>query len=527
MSRNWHAVILLAVLAALAMVLILYVTGPGMVLTGDSVRYIMGAENMVLGNGYSRLDGYGNPKPIVGFPPAFPASISLLMFLGIDKLVAPRILNTFFFCGNVFLVGWLIFRFSKKQLPAVLGAVAVLGFHRTVEFHSYALSEPGFIFLSLLSFVLLAEYQRNHTWGRLLLLGLVLGILPLFRYVSLAVLPVACLLILVFSNEEWKKRLVKVVVLGVEGILPTLLWFQRNARLEGTVTNRSLAYHPIPVEKLVNYRNEVVSWLIPQILQIEWRPRFSHLIIVLAVLTLGYAVFKYRQYKTQAFEPGHIWSYKLLPIFSLLFMYAYLATVFLSTSFLDASMSAYRRYLLPVYVYLVIFLLCMFVELISMAKPWRYAGIAGFVLWVFIFGFHLQFTCDSLEEIRDVSAYDSWAEGAVEAGEFLRDLDPSTVILTNEIDLVYLLGRNSFLIPIKQDNYTQEARDDFDHQLEAFHEKMENGAVLAIFDSFYRREFKYATFEELTEGLVLVHVSNTAEIFADPEVFPMEGIGEE
>ena len=523
MTRKWQAVVTLSVLAAVALVLILYLTSPGMYLAGDSVRYIMGAENMVAGNGYCRLDGYGNPKAITGFPPAFPVSISALMLLGIDKFTAPRIINVFYFCGNVFLVGWLIFRFSKKVFPAFLGALAVLGYNRVLAFHTYALSEPGFIFLSLLSFVLLAEYQRSSSWWRLLLLGLVLGILPLYRYVSLAVLPVACLLILIFSHEKWKNRILKVFVLGLEGILPTLLWFYRNSRLVGTTTNRTFTYNPMPVEKLVKYLDEVVLWFIPEILDIQWRPRFSHLAVVMAVLTLIYAGYKIYQYKKQdssTVDPG---SYQLLPVFSLAFMYVYLATIFLSTIFLDASMSAYPRYMLPVYVYLVIFMLCWFSELAAMSKPWRYLGAAGFAVWIFILGFHLQYSYEHLEEIRDIRGYESWAAGIPEAKEFIDNLDPSTVILTNEIDLLYVSNeRYSFLIPIKFDNYKQREREDFSDQMEAFHEKMENGAVLVLLDSFYRRESKYASFEDLTEGLELIHVSNTVEIFADPDALTIE-----
>jgi len=516
---------MLLILAGAAMALLLYVTEPGMVLTGDSMRYLMGAENMVAGNGFSRLDGYGDPKPIVGFPPAFPATISLFLLLGVDKLVAVKLINVFLFCANTFLVGWVLYRYSNRTLPAFLGSLAFLGFTKTLEFHGYALSEPGFVFLSLVIFLLLAEYQRKGSWWLLLSLGLCLGIVPLYRYVSLSLLPVVVLAILLFSRDRWKDRILRIVLLGITAVLPTFLWFQRNASLAGTTTNRSLAYHPIPVEKLVLYLDDVVSWFIPSLLQISWRPRFSHAAAVLAILTTIYLVTKLRSMRNEDSSKPDTRSYRLLPLFSLVFMYAYLATVFISASFLDASMSAYRRYLIPVFVYLVIFLLTVLADLLDNGGVWKKIGAAGFALWIFIFGFHFQSTYDSLDEIREYGAYDRWAVGTVEAGDFLGELDSDTVIITNEIDLVYLLTeRYSFLIPIKEDNYTKEARDDFDHQMESYHEKMQDGAVLAIFDSFYRREFKYASYEELTAGLELIHVSNTVEIFADPDAFPVDAL---
>jgi len=236
--KSTKALIILLLLAGAAFFLIRYVTATGMVITGDSVRYIMGAENMIAGNGYSRLDGYGDPKPIVGFPPGYPASISLLLLLGTNALTAVRVINVFLFCANVFLTGWLIWRSSGKLLLAVLGSTSMLGFPVMLMQHRYAMSEPGFILLSLIAFLLLSEYLQRNRISILLVLGLVLGVAPLYRYVALSMLPVVLLLLWLFSTEAWKKRLAHSLVLAAEGLLPTFLWFRRNAALTGTTTNR-------------------------------------------------------------------------------------------------------------------------------------------------------------------------------------------------------------------------------------------------------------------------------------------------
>jgi len=234
-------------------------------------------------------------------------------------------------------------------------------------------------------------------------------------------------------------------------------------------------------------------------------------------------VYKYRTLiRSRVINQG-ISPYRLLSLFSFLFMYSYMATVFLSTIFLDASMSAYQRYLLPVYVHLVIFILCLFADLLDSGRVWQLLAGAGVFCWVIIYGFHFQHAFDSIDVIRSVNSYEGWAERASAAGEFLDSLEPSTVILTNEIDLVYMLnGRYSFLIPIRMDSYTRQAREDFEHQLEAYRAKMAEGAVVVLFDSLDRLAYKYASYEQLTEGYVLIHTSNTVEIFADPEGFPVD-----
>lgn len=52
-------------------VLLAYATPRGMGLVNDSVGYISGARNLVDGNGYSRLTGNGEPRPITNYPPLY------------------------------------------------------------------------------------------------------------------------------------------------------------------------------------------------------------------------------------------------------------------------------------------------------------------------------------------------------------------------------------------------------------------------------------------------------------------------
>jgi len=69
-SKYW-GVIAIAVLCIVGVSLILYFTRTSPGVSGDSVWYVMGAENMLAGDGYSRTSGGGEIKPIVGFPPFF------------------------------------------------------------------------------------------------------------------------------------------------------------------------------------------------------------------------------------------------------------------------------------------------------------------------------------------------------------------------------------------------------------------------------------------------------------------------
>jgi hypothetical protein len=78
-SEDFRFWILLLALAAAGVVLMVYITPYGMGLVNDSVGYIGGARNILAGNGYSRLSGNGDPRPITNYPPLFSIAIAAVI----------------------------------------------------------------------------------------------------------------------------------------------------------------------------------------------------------------------------------------------------------------------------------------------------------------------------------------------------------------------------------------------------------------------------------------------------------------
>ena len=95
-------------LAVAASLLALYFTRDGPGITGDSVHYVMGAENLLQGHGFSRTGGAGEILPITGFPPG---TSTVLVAVGIfieDLFQGARLLNSILFGVNIFLVAYLV-----------------------------------------------------------------------------------------------------------------------------------------------------------------------------------------------------------------------------------------------------------------------------------------------------------------------------------------------------------------------------------------------------------------------------------
>src|SRR3990172_2839567 len=114
------------VLALIGIILILAITrfGPGA--SGDSAYYVMGAQNMIEGNGFSRPSGGGETKPITGFPPVFSAVLAVLGLAGGDLLQVGRFLNAGLFAVNIFLAGGLVHRYTRSLWPTLLACAGAL-----------------------------------------------------------------------------------------------------------------------------------------------------------------------------------------------------------------------------------------------------------------------------------------------------------------------------------------------------------------------------------------------------------------
>ena len=221
--------------------LLAYSTPFGLGLNDDSIAYIAGARSIMEGQGY-REAWLASNGPVTHFPPGFPAILALIGFVtALDPVRGARALNGLLFGLNIALTGWVGWRMTGSRIVSILASALILLNSSLLYIHSRAMSEPLYIFLMLLSFLLLDIYfERSHNYW-LVALGIVLGWAYLARYAALSLLAtmIAALLIL---HQSWRKRLKSVLILILSAGPWILGWSIRNRIVGGNLTNRVLGW---------------------------------------------------------------------------------------------------------------------------------------------------------------------------------------------------------------------------------------------------------------------------------------------
>jgi hypothetical protein len=214
---------LLAVAAAAGLV-ILATTRDGLRVGNDSVEFIVSARNLLAGKGLGLIAPSGGFMPLRLHPPLYPLVLSGLDLLGLDPLAAGRWLNVALMVGLVFLAGLGVYGLTQS-LPLSLASAALLAAASPmIELFSSALTEPLFIFLGLVSVMLLYRAARDHRSSHVALAGAAAGLSAVTRYPGVALLPVGAIYLGLFWGGPFRRRLWPVSEFLLIASLPILLW---------------------------------------------------------------------------------------------------------------------------------------------------------------------------------------------------------------------------------------------------------------------------------------------------------------
>jgi hypothetical protein len=504
----------LAIVSILAFSVVLFHTRLGVGTTGDSVYYLMGAENLIAGNGLSRTSGGGEIRPITGFPPLIFLALAAVDLLPGDVFDGIRILNALLFAANTFLVGLLINRYTNSLRVSIIGQVFVLTFQNLLEFHTWVLTEPLFIFLMLCAIYSLALYLDTNRVQLLLFASVAVSLVSLTRYVGVSLTMAGGLSVLLLSKSDLKRRLVDSVIFGGATFVPLLVWFRRNVIVSGTAANRAITYNPIPSQAIRIYIAEVLSWFAPRALGL---PRPLRNLLVLLMTLPGLALFYYQEIKERLLikerqrEP--FWT---LPWILTFYILSYTAVLILNTAFLDPALTlkGQIRYLAPIYVTVVVLFAVILHRLLKESKPISFPRI---LVAVFVGVLFLLYTIQAWSFLRDplpTIGYTGLRTLWPDTVDALDSLDPTAPLVTNNPEIAYILsGRPAYHMPIRYNAGIGGEREDYDAQIQATREKLEQGGVLFIFGplSDHDREVIY-----LLDADILMGYFNSAK-FGYPE----------
>jgi 4-amino-4-deoxy-L-arabinose transferase-like glycosyltransferase len=518
----------LFLIAMTATFLVLRATPEGLGLSDDSIAYIAGARSMLAGDGY-REAWLASNGPVTHFPPGFSSVLAFFGLFGLDSLRGARFVNALLFGINAGLLGILVWRMTPSLTAGLVIAGLFIGSGEMLQVHAVAMSEPLFIFLSLLSFWMFDLYFEfppssvgrgiAGEWWWLIACGAFAGMAYLTRYAGLALAATFIVAILILRTN-WRKRFTSIGIF-LAGFIPWALgWAIRNRIVAENATNRTFVWHPIAADSWEIARYQISQFLVP----VEaWRVsiyKLPYAIEALTILILGavliWTLFQTWNYFSKpnqlpAVNRGGKPSREVISFGVALFIFAYLASIIASMNMFDAATKFKLRILAPVYVGLFILLV--------------YAGI-----WLRNHNRNvvvvLTIVLLSLSAYKQSSTIDQWQKNGLgyasfqwydsKAMAYLRDLPANIKIYTNEPGAVYLyVGRGAVVLPDRYDSATGLSRDaEFEQNLAIMQQEIKEGkAVLVLFD---QGENVAGDVPALTEGLNLTFKSQGDSIYTKP-----------
>lgn len=505
--------VLLAMIVGLGVAVILYQTRSGPGLASDSVIYLQGAQNLHMGRGFSRTMGDGGASPITDFPPLFSVFLALFSFGNVDLdhlLQVGRWMNAVLFGGNILLASWLVRRYTASWGAAILTGGLILVFRRLIKIHAWLMTEGTFIFLLLLAILFLDRFFIHRRRRDLVMAGLAMGLLILTRYAGLAFLFSAMLALWFFQGGKGKERLSSMVLFGIPGLTPLILWGMRNACLSGeVVASRQAGWYSLKPEVIRTYLREWSAWLWPVSLNLPLWSRVGIALLLLGILLIPFFIQKRRIF-IEALDSIRR-SEIALPGLLLVAIPTYLILLLANSFFLDASttVNAIPRYLLPGWVCFLVLAVCS-VYGVLVERPSFLLRLLVSLYLLGLFGIHVMDTVAYLGHagygLMDVR--NAWQQER--AG--LERLDPSRPLVSTDPERLYILvDRPSYRTPRPQAVYTRAENARYQQELDGMRKLLQGGAYLVIVAPEAEEE---TYLKELTQGLAEVIIEPHVRVYA-------------
>jgi hypothetical protein len=508
----WGALLLLGVIG-IAMLVYATPYGPGLI--NDSVIYLGGAENILEGHGYSRTSGGGEIKPITVNPPFYPMTVAAVSLLGFTFIKSGWIISLASFLINAVLIGAILRKLTHSDLMAIFGAALFVVSDSFIAAHTFALTEPLFITLSLGTVYCLAVFLDQGKIWTLILSAVLVNLSYLTRYIGVANLAVGVLSLLVFLPGWREKIRNSLIILGVS-LIGGIVWLVRNMLAAGTAANRSIGFHPLTADKI---REGVVtfwSWLLPERFNLVNRmPIFWDLLTyaLLAGLVVGAAFVWIRALNKKKTEIG---SSKSLALIIAAWAVAYFGALLFSLTFADASTALENRILAPMFVFLLMLLVYGLGRWLS--TPVKSLMLAGLAVTVFIF---LSLAYDGRREVIDLhvdgQGYASSYFRNSPTIEAVKNLPEDMILYSNRVPAINLLAeRNAYALLAPVDPLTREQRPDYQETLLSIRERLLDGKVMVV--AFEAKEIFADPVEggwlrELTEGVPVMAENSDGIIY--------------
>ncbi len=357
-----------------AVVMVLATTAPyGAGVSGDSVYYLSGAQNIAAGNGY--FDHFGNP--IVKFPPLYTYLLAAISWAtGLTPLWAGTYLNALAFGLMVVLSGLLFRRDFDNKVLVIMGTLAVLFCRSFFNLGINIFSDPLFFVLCLLFLLLLPRYMQTGSTKTLLLLSLVTALALLQRYIALALVLTGIFAIFLKHYKHFWRAITLNLLYGGLSSLPLAGWILfRNVLTYGEFIGSRSVTRVLFWQNSVDALQRMAYWFLPVSL-LDRVPWWSLLLVLLAALALVNKRAQWSAFASKLRQPDNL----VLAVFTLVYFLLVVGTTFSADHYGPYD----DRYIAIIYVPLVWLSLLVLQQLVlpHLQKHANTLIILAFVVWL-------------------------------------------------------------------------------------------------------------------------------------------------
>lgn len=481
----------MAVLAILAVLTILAATRLGAGLTDDSFFYIFPARQALAGQGLDFSPRYG---------PLIPAVLVAGGLLGIDPQNGIRILNALLFGANVFLGGWLVWEATHKAAFAWLAAALALLSDLLIEIHSWAMSEPLFLFLILTTTLCIVFYARRYSIGWLIAAGITAGLGGLARYVGVTLAGAGALFVLAAPRQTWRLRLGRTALFGGLALLPAVAFALRNWLVTGYPFGLRTPTAESPAAAwMVAAVGKMLIWFIPGRLVHGRELALGAVVLVLSAVALVWLA-RARRWKVNQAAANLAASPVILVLAGVALLNLLLALVLSEVQGIIGQGDAFNdRYIVPIYLAALILLV------VSAAVFWqtgrRIARVGVVMVFVFLAGTYAYRAVDTVRSLALNGAGFASARWHVsETIAYLNTRPEVPLVSTGQYGVYFWTGQ----LPKSPTEFKDPA---------ALREYLkETGGYLVIIDSMPPEMYGYST-AQLTDGLALLERFSEGAIY--------------
>jgi len=467
----------LAAAAAMAVVIAGTRFGPGV--SPDSATYIGAARSLLAGAGLSEPFGESAGTPLTRFPPAYPSVLAGLGLLTGDPASAARWAGAALFGLTAILLAWILAQSTgKAALASALAALLYLSAPAMLRLHLMAWSEPLFLALCAAWLALLLFALRSGKMWIVVAAGAVAALASLTRYVGIALVVAGAVSLLAWGEGTFGHRVRRAAVFAMVGAGPLAVWLGRNAAVAGSAAGRELAFHPIGMSHVWQAAETVGQWLLlPASVHGAWR---LALIAAAGLMLVTLLAGRSRPDREVAQDPG------LLTRVVGAFLMAYVLTLVLSVSLVDANTPFDDRILAPVFLAGAV-LVALAAARVQDRRP--QVGAARLILAAAIGVFLVASLISEIAVFTE--AYQigigfnraEWRQSQTVA--LVRELPTDVLLYANSPEAIYLhTGRSAQQLPRRFDSVAGRPNGDFERALQSLGERLaQEQGVVAFFSA--------------------------------------------